>query len=67
MEKTYYYEVKIISDCYITAKNEKEARNILKENWKDTNDIELENNEISLIEVLTEKQNKDGTKDIKID
>lgn len=67
MEKTYQFEVKIISDCFIPAKNEKEAIRRLKDTWFDENNIELEAGEFSLIAVEKVKTNKDGTKDITID
>jgi len=66
-EKDYHFEVKIISDCLISANSEKEAKEIIKSNWKEENNIDLEDNEITLLAVVKEKTNKDGTKDITID
>jgi hypothetical protein len=63
-EKTYQFEVNIISDALITATSEKKARDIIKESWLEENNLELEDNEIKLIAVRSEKQNKNGTKDI---
>jgi len=67
MKKEYQFEVKIISDCLISAKNEKEAIKQLKESWLNENNIELDDDEISLIQIVKEKDNKNGTKDITID
>lgn len=50
MKKTYHFEVKIISDCMITAKTKKEAKKILEENWLQENNIELDDDEITLID-----------------
>ena len=51
MEKTYYFEVKIVSDCVISAENEKKARETLLGFWKDDNNIELMDSEIKLTSV----------------
>ena len=67
MEKEYQFEVEIVSDCFITAKSEKEARQRIKADWEDKNNLYLIDSEIKLIAVVKTKQNKDGTEDITID
>ena len=67
MEKKYQFEVKIIEDCSFSAKNEKEAIKRLKDIWLEEHNIKLVDKEISLISVVSEKKNKDGTLDITID
>ena len=67
MEKEYQFEVKIITDHYISAKSEKEARQMIKDGWLENDNIELQDSEITLIQVITEKNGKDGLIDVKIE
>ena len=66
MEKNYHFEVKIISDCYIPANNERDAIEILKDSWRSENNFDLDDKEIKLIAVEKERKNKNGTLDITI-
>ena len=46
---TFHFEVKTVSDCFITAQTRAKALEILKENWLSENNIELVDEEIKLI------------------
>ena len=49
MEKTFEIEVDIKESCLITAKNKEKAIQIVKDNFKELNDIELVDSEIKCL------------------